>query len=123
MVGKSTVPFNDLKEKPQQFASAIYGSRMRRQDAYLAYKCYYITSIGYALAATKIRNVAPKIACGPKTLVGLEMHDLYTIQGTKWLQYFLGHIMCNDGNGNLVRICMESTQLEVGLYEPFLFLN
>jgi hypothetical protein len=31
--------------------------------------------------------------------------------------------MCNDGNGNLMHICMESTQLEVGLFEPFLFLN
>jgi hypothetical protein len=31
--------------------------------------------------------------------------------------------MCKDGNDNLMRICMESTQLEVGSYEPFLFLN
>jgi hypothetical protein len=69
------------------------------------------------------RNVAQKIIFRPKTLGGLEMHDLYTIQGTTRLQYFLGHVMYNDGNGNLIRICMESTQLEVGTYEPFLFLN
>jgi hypothetical protein len=119
---------------------------MHRQDAYLAYNCYYIASIGYTLAATKMyinqcdaiqspvicttlnkmginRNVARKIVFGPKTLRGLEMHDFYTIQGTKGLQYFLGHVMCNDGNGNRARIFMESTQLEVGLYEPCLFLN
>jgi hypothetical protein len=119
---------------------------MRRQDASLAYNCYYIASTGYTLAATKMavnqcdaiqspvicatlnkmginRNVALKIVFGPKTLGGLEMHDLYTIQGTKRLQYFLGHVMCNARNGNLMRICMESTQLEVGLYEPFPFLN
>jgi hypothetical protein len=126
---KSTGPFNTLKKKAQHFASAIYGSRMRRQDASLAYNCYYIANIGYTLASTKIpvnqcdaiqspvvcailnkmginRNVARNIVFGPKALGGLEMHDLYTIQGTKRLQYFLGHVMCNDGNGNLKRICV-----------------
>jgi hypothetical protein len=144
--GKSTGPFNTLEQKAQQLASTIYGSRMRRQDASLAYNCYYIAIIGYTLAVTKMavnqcdaiqipvvcatlnkmdinRNVARKIVFGPKTLVGLEMHYLYTIQGTKRLQYFLGHVICNDINSNLMRFCMESTQLEVGTYEPFLFLN
>jgi hypothetical protein len=31
--------------------------------------------------------------------------------------------MCQDGNCNLMEICMESTQLEVGSYEPFLVLD
>jgi hypothetical protein len=128
--GKSTGPFNTLKDKAQQCASVIYGSIMHRQDASLAYNCYYIASIGYILAATKMyvnqcnaiqspvicatlnkmginRNVARKIVFGPKTLCGLEMHDLYTIQGNKRLRYFLGDVMCNNGNGNLMRICME----------------
>jgi hypothetical protein len=92
--GKSTGPFITLKEKTEQFASAIYGSRMRCQDASLAYNCYYIASISYTLAATKMsvnlcdaiqspvicatlnrmeinRNVARKIVFGPKTLGGL----------------------------------------------------
>jgi hypothetical protein len=51
------------------------------------------------------------------------MHHLYTLQGTKRLQYLLGHIACNDGNGNLLRIYMEHMQLEVGTYKPFLFLK
>jgi hypothetical protein len=51
------------------------------------------------------------------------MHHLYTLQGRKRLQYFLFQIACNNGNGNLTRICMEHTQLEVGTYEPFLFLK
>jgi hypothetical protein len=52
--GKSTGPFNTLKEKAQQFTLAIYGSRMHHQDVSLAYKCYYIVGIGYTLAATKM---------------------------------------------------------------------
>jgi hypothetical protein len=102
--------------------------------------------IGYTLSPTKIsvnqynaiqspvicatlnkmgidRNVAWKIVFEPNNLGGLEIHHLYTIQGTQRLQYFLGNVMCNDGNVNLVRICMESTQLEVGSYKPFLSLD
>jgi hypothetical protein len=69
------------------------------------------------------RNVARAIVFRPKSLGGLEMHHIYTLQGKKCLQYFLGHITCNDGNGNPVKICMEPTQLEVQTYEPFLFLK
>jgi hypothetical protein len=42
------------EKKTQQFALAIYGSRMRRQDASLAYNFYYTAIIGYTLAATKM---------------------------------------------------------------------
>jgi hypothetical protein len=48
------------------------------------------------------RNIARAAVFGPKGLGGLEMHHLYTLQATKRLQYFLGHIACNDGNDNLM---------------------
>jgi hypothetical protein len=69
------------------------------------------------------RNVSRAIVFGPKSLGGLEMHHMYTLQGTKRLQCFLGNIVCNNGNGNFMKICMEHIQLEVGTYEPFLFLK
>jgi hypothetical protein len=69
------------------------------------------------------RNVARKVVFGLKSLDGLEIHHLHTLQGTKLLQYFMGHLMCQDGNGNLMRMATELAQLEVGTYEPFLFLN
>jgi hypothetical protein len=137
------------QNSPQQ-GTAIHFSDIREQNqetrASLAYSCYYyIASIGYTLVATNMavtqcdaiqspvmcaalnkmginRNVAGKIVFCPKNLGGLEMHNLYTIQGTTSLQYFIGHLMCKDGNGNLMRICMESTQLEVGSYELFLII-
>jgi hypothetical protein len=85
---------------------------MRQQDAPIAYNCYYIASIGYTIKATKLslnqcksiqspvvwatlnkmginRNIACAIVFGPKILGGLEMHHLYTLQGTKRLQYFM----------------------------------
>jgi hypothetical protein len=69
------------------------------------------------------RNVARAIVLGPKSLGGLKIHHLYTLQGTKRLKYFLGHIACNDGNGNLMKICVEHTQIEVGSYAPFISLK
>jgi hypothetical protein len=112
---------------------------MRHQYAPIVYNFYYIVSIGYTMAATKLslnqcnpiqspnicvtlnkmginRNVSHNIVFGPKSLGGLEMHPLYTLQGTKCLQYLLGHIAWSDRNGNLMRICMEHKQLEVGTY-------
>jgi hypothetical protein len=112
--GKSTAQHKALFDKARLFTSSIHGSRMRRQDAPIAYKCYYIASIGYNMTETTLslnqctsiqspvvcatlnkmginRNVAHAIVFGLKILGGLEMHHLYTIQGTKRLQYFLAH--------------------------------
>jgi hypothetical protein len=144
--GKATAQHKLLFDKARIFASAIHGSIMRQQDAPIAYNCYYIASIGYTMAATKLllnryksiqspvvcatlnkmginRNVARAIVFGPKSLGGLEMQHFYTLQGMKRLQYFMGHIACNDGNGNLMKICMEHTQLEVGSDATFFFLK
>jgi hypothetical protein len=34
----------------------------------------------------------------------------------------IGHITNNDDVGKLIRMCIEATQLEVGTFEPFIFL-
>jgi hypothetical protein len=51
---KSNAQYTTLFNKARQLSSAIYTIRMRRQDATLVYNCYYIASIGYTLAATKL---------------------------------------------------------------------
>jgi hypothetical protein len=52
--GKSISQHKVLFDKARLFASAIHGSRMIRQDAPIAYNCYFIASIGYTMAATKL---------------------------------------------------------------------
>jgi hypothetical protein len=54
---------------------------------------------------------------------GMSLSHLHTLQGIRRLQYFIGHIANNDGVGKLIRICVEATQLEVGTFKPFLFLQ
>jgi hypothetical protein len=67
-------------------------------------------------------NVTRDIVFGPKHLNGVSLRHLHTLQGIRRLQYFIGHIANNNVVGKLLRICVEATQLEVGTFEPFLFL-
>jgi hypothetical protein len=142
--GKSTAQFTVLKQRANVFARAILQILMQRYNAPTAYNCYYIASIGYTLAATRLsinqckiqspiicatlnkiginRNVTRVIVFGPKHLGGMFLSHLHTLQGIRRLQYFIGHIASNDGVGKLIRICVEATQLEEGPFEPFLFV-
>jgi hypothetical protein len=66
-------------------------------------------------------NVARVIGFGPKSLGGMALCHLHTLQGIRKIQYFIGNIANNYGVGKLIRICIEATQLEVGTFEPFMF--
>jgi hypothetical protein len=48
---------------------------------------------------------------------------LHTMRGIRRLQCVIGHIVDNDGIGKLIRMCIEATQLEVGAFEPCVFLR
>jgi hypothetical protein len=132
--GKSTAQFKVLKQKDKLFAGAIIQSHMQRYDATTAYNCYYLAIISYTIAATRIsldqcktiqssvvcatlnkmaidHNAARVIVFGPKRLGGISISHIHTLQGIRRLQYFIGHIVNNDGVGKLVRICIEATQL------------
>jgi hypothetical protein len=39
------------------------------------------------------------------------------------LKYFIGRIANNDGVGKLIHICIVATQLKVGTFKPFMFLQ
>jgi hypothetical protein len=60
-------------------------------------------------------NVSRAIIFDPKHLGGMSLRHLHTLQGILRMQYFMGQIANNDGIGKLI-------QLEVGNFEPFLFL-
>jgi hypothetical protein len=133
-----------LKHKAKLFAREILQSRIQRYDATNEYNFYYLASISYTIAATRFslqqcktiqtpvvcatlnkmainRNVARAIVFGPKRLGGMALCHLHTLQGICRIQYFIGHTANNDGVGKLMSICIESTQLEVGTFEPFMF--
>jgi hypothetical protein len=69
------------------------------------------------------RNVVRAIVFSTKHLGGMFLNHLHTLQGIQRLQNFIGHISNSDGVGKLIRIFVEATQLEVGTFEPFIFLQ
>jgi hypothetical protein len=68
------------------------------------------------------RNVSRHIVFSPKHMGGMDLRHLHTIQGMRRIQYLIGHITNDDSVAKLMRICIEATQLEVGMLEPFFFL-
>jgi hypothetical protein len=143
--GKSASQFIASKEKAKLFASGILQSRMQRYDATTAYNLYFLASIGYTLAATRLSvnqckiiqspviyatlnnmdinsNVSRHIKFGPKYMGGMDLQHLHTLQGIRRIQYLIGHIINEDGVAKLMHICIEATQLEVGTFKPLFFL-
>jgi hypothetical protein len=68
------------------------------------------------------RNVSRSIVFGPKHLGGIAIIHIHTLQGICRLQYLVGHIMNNDGVGDIRWIYTKATQLDIGTFEPFIFL-
>jgi hypothetical protein len=88
--GKLNGPYNTVKEKDQTFASAIYGSRMRRHDASLVYNCYYIAIIGVTLAETKMLFNQCEAIQSPVICATLRKNGHQQERGSKdciWTQY------------------------------------
>jgi hypothetical protein len=143
--GKSTAQFIVSKAKAKLFEGGICQSRLQRYDANTAYNLYYLVSISYILTSTRFslsqcktiqspvicttlnkmgidRNVSSNIAFGPKHLGGMALRHLHTLQGIQRTQCLIGHLTNYDGVAKRMRIYIETTQLEVGTFEPFFFL-
>jgi hypothetical protein len=113
--------------------SLIHQRRMQQYDDTTVYSLYYLTSIGYTLAATRFslaqcntihspviwatlnkmginRNVYRNIVFGPKYVGGMALRHLHTLKGIRRTQYLIGHLTNDDGVATLMRICIEATQ-------------
>jgi hypothetical protein len=69
--GKSTAQFIVSRDKAKLFAGGILQSRMQHYDASTAYNLYYIASIAYKLAVTRLSINQCKIIQSPITCATL----------------------------------------------------
>jgi hypothetical protein len=79
IAGKSMEQHKSLFDKERLFATAIHGSRMRRQYAPIAYNCYYISSIGYTMTSIKnslnqCKSIKSPIICTTLNKVGIHIN-------------------------------------------------
>jgi hypothetical protein len=69
------------------------------------------------------RNTARSIVHGPLLYGGMELPNLYALQGTRQLQFLIGHLRASDKTGNLILIAHGYIQLLVGIQSNFLNAN
>jgi hypothetical protein len=131
---RSKDQYKTMLQEAKSYSTEIKYSRTQHQDTPTASNSYCITIMRYTLVTTTRtlnchtkQNVQQQICIKEdhfwtKKYKGLVMHHLYTLQDIKRLQYFMGHISCNNGNGQMMRIGIKSAQLEVCTYALFIFL-
>jgi hypothetical protein len=69
------------------------------------------------------RNVSCSKVVGPKIQFGVSFFHSHTLQGIQRIQYFTDHLTNNYGVEKLMIICIEAAQLELGTFEPFMFIK
>jgi hypothetical protein len=133
-----------MKEKAALFGEAIMCSSLWRNESAVAYNLFYLPSLGHGICATTlsfqeyyediqrpvINAILPKmginrkasraVVFGTAQFGGLGLDHLATLQGHIRLQYLLGHLLCGDRTGQLMRISIEYTQLDCGTMENIL---
>jgi hypothetical protein len=135
---------DNLMEIATQYASVISGSHLSRREALTSYIQYILPKHRYQprlLSMTKQqcdkvmtvllkallpklhvnRNTARSIIYGPESLGGLALPDIYTLQGSDYLQLFLGNLRIQDRTANLIHINLTYLQLLAGV--GLFFLN
>jgi hypothetical protein len=133
--GTSSAHKKVMKEKAVLFGEAIMNSSLWRSESAVAYNSFYLPSIGFGICATTLSyqecddiqrpvvNAIPKmginrkatraVVFGTAQFGGLGLDHLATQQGNSRFQYLLGHLRCGDHTGQLIRILIEYTQLEL----------
>ena len=144
--GRQDAQLRFLQKQVNNWVNRINLSSLSKSNRLLAYFGYLIPSLAYRLATscisfkqckklqTKIDPIllhsyglqrhTPKIVLfSTSEQAGLNIPHLYHIQGLEKLKLFLMHIRRGDSTGNLLDICIEYTQLELGISKHFLTLS
>ena len=132
-----------LKEKADTFASRILSPQLTVTDVQVFHRSIYIPSMRYSLSSLAIneecmatvqsriipailqklhvnRHLPTSIRHGPSEMGGLDLYDLRTEAGLEAIKFFRNAIYSESENGKLLRLSLESSQLESGLGVPLL---
>jgi hypothetical protein len=118
-------------------------SLLWRNESAVAYKSFYLPSLGYGMCATTLsfqecediqrpvinailqkmginRKSSRAVVFGTAQFGGLGLDNLATLQEHSRLKYILGHLWCGYHTGQLMKILIEYTQLDFGAMENIL---
>lgn len=132
-----------LLKRSNHYAKQFNLSPIHGAYAELSYNCSYIPSIGYPLAVTYMteseclniqkqainvflphmgynRHFPRALTFLPRHFGGLNITDLYTLQGMRHIFMIIRHLRQNSDIGKKFMITLESYQLRSGLHQPVL---
>ena len=136
--GQETTQVEKMKEKANEWANEVYKSNLTKSDIAMGVKTSLYPSITYGLLATamteaeaneifkpirekvlpkmKICRSAPAILVhGPEEYGGLEIKDLYVLQGIAHIKALIDEGETNSTTGKLLRNLIEQHIMELGL--------
>jgi len=141
--GEMTQQCEDMKAKSRDWADKISSGHMDRVNVSIALRTTIWRTLGYPLATTLLtleqcdeimkpalnaalpkmglnRHFPRAVLHGPKSLQGLEIPHLFTLQSIEHLKQLINHQLHPDITTQLLEGTIESLYLQVGLGKPFL---
>jgi hypothetical protein len=146
-IGNQQDEVKRLKEKSDRMASNLNANALSRIEAKLAYECFYIPAMRYSLAITSInqldlenvqqntvmsltsalgynRHMPREVIFCSQRYQGIGLKHLYDLQGTDGVRLLIQELNHKGSTTNrLLRIILETIQLEAGIQQPILEEN
>ena len=144
--GISDAHFNFTKTLVKTWVARVKSSRLTSLQILKSYETVLKRQLVYRMVATSftyqqcdtlVRQINPILlnAAGlqrnfPRSIMeageeyaGFNWPHLYDIHGQEKLQFFMMHLRKQDTTGHLLNICMQYTQLQLGVEMPFFSLD
>ena len=141
--GQTSARYNVLLQISKKWGNRVSSSYLNRYDAITSFKCGLLPALQYPLGVSLlsekqcdsllvpaitpllhklgiISTVNREIVHGPYEHGGLQVPNLFTIQGIHKIKMFLGHMRKQDTSGKLLTIALGTVQQEVGISDPIL---
>jgi hypothetical protein len=146
-IGNQQDEVQRLHEKSNRIATSLNAHAISRSEAKMVYESFYLPAMRYSLSITAIdqmdfetiqrnattavlsalgfnRHMPREVVYGSQKYQGLGLRHLYDIQGSDGIKLLIQEIN-NPGSStaHLIRIALETVQLEAGIHQPILMDN
>jgi len=143
--GQSKAQYEVLLQLSKNWGKKVSNGYLNRYDVLTGFKCGLIPALQYPLGVSMlsekqcdnllipamtpllrklgiVSTVNREIVHGPYEYGGLQIPNLFTIQGIHKIKMFLGHMRKEDTTGSIVKIALGILQQEIGVSTPVLEL-
>ena len=144
--GNRSPQLDILRKKIKKWARNVKSSSLSSRERLVAYFGYILRSIQFVVSTTSFnkieckeldkiispvllhavrvhRNASRVPLYTPKSMGGYGFVNIFHVQGIEKLKFFFMHYRLNDTTGQLIKISIRYSQLEMGTSTPFYLLD